>query len=140
MSHPADNDSANRPGQHPVGGDGNSWSAALATLVAARIELLRLESREAASRWAKTAALLAIAAVAALVAWLAIVAGTVAALAAATGCAWHWLALGAALLHLIGAGCCLLAARSSKPPAFPLTRNEFTKDREWFKSLATPRK
>ena len=140
MSKPTDIESANHPGSSPAGGAADSWSAALATLVSARIELLRHESREAAGAWAKTAALLAIAAVAALVAWLAIVAGTVAALAAATGCAWYWLALGAALLHLIGAGCCLMAARFSKPPAFPLTRNEFTKDREWLKSLATPRK
>ncbi len=139
MSHPSDIDPAPRPGQSVASVSDGSWTTALATLVSTRIELLRLESRDAARQWGKSAALLATAAIAAFVGWLALVAGGIAAITAVTGWPWYLPTLGAAALHFGVAAVCVLIARKSKPPAFPLTRNEFTQDREWLKTLAKPR-
>lgn len=144
MSTPSGTDS---PASRQPSADGGrssavpgSWLDALASLVADRAALFRYESKAAASQWARTAVLLVIAALAATVAWLLLVAGAVAALATATGWAWPWVAFGAAALHLVVAGVCLVRAKSAKSPAFPLSRNEFLKDQAWLKSLTTPRK
>lgn len=139
MSNPSHIDPAPSPGQSVAGVSDGSWTAALATLVSTRIELLQHESREAARQWGKSAALLATAAITAFVGWLALVAGGVAAITAVTGCPWYLPTLCAAALHFGVAAVCVLIARKTKPPTFPLSRNEFTQDREWLKSLAKPR-
>ena len=117
-----------------------SWQEALYSLLAARAALFQYESKAAARQWVRIAALLAIAGVAALVAWLLLVAGGVAALSVSTGWPWYWLAMAAAVLHLLAATICLGYAKAAKPPTFPLTQSEFLKDRAWLKSLSTPRK
>jgi predicted phage tail protein len=139
MSTPSEIESASRPGQTPAGAADGSWAAALAALVSARIELLRLESHDAARHWGRSAGLLAVAVLAAFVGWLALVAGGVAAVTALSGWPWYLTTLGAAAIHFGVAAVCALVARRTKPPTFPLTRNEFIQDREWLKKLANPR-
>jgi hypothetical protein len=143
MNTPSDTTTA--PAQPSLSGqDGaaaaGSWVDALATLVGSRIALFRHESGALARHWARIAARLVLAALAALMVWLLLLAGGVAALAAATGWAWYWLALAAAALHLLAAWFLLKSARQASPPAFPLTRNEFEKDRAWLTALTKPRK
>jgi hypothetical protein len=68
--------------------------------------------------------------------WALLLAGGIAAISSATGCPWHWPAIGAAALHFVLA---LLLLRGGSAhtatPAFPLTRAEFQKDREWIENF-----
>ena len=79
-------------------------------------------------------------ALAAFFAWALVLAGGIAVLAAATAWPWHWIALVAACLHALAAAICLRYVKVSRLCAFPITRAEFTKDREWLDTLKTPRK
>jgi len=116
------------------------WSEALGTLLSCRIALIQLESKAAAQQAGKLVALAAFIALATLFAWALLLAGGIAALAAATGWPWHWLALVAGAAHGLAAGIGLYLAKSAARPAFPITRAEFLKDREWLDTLKTPRK
>ena len=73
-------------------------------------------------------------------AWALLLAGGIAALAAATRWPWHWFALAAAAAHALAAAIGFYLARSAARPAFPITRAEFHKDREWLDTLKSPRK
>lgn len=55
------------------------------------------------------------------------------------GDAWVWVMLGAAVVHIIGAGVLLLIAKSRLGvPLFPITLEELKKDQEWLKTNAKP--
>ena len=116
------------------------WSEALGALVGARIALIELESKVAARQASELVALLAGVALATFFAWALLLAGGIAALAAATAWPWHRIALAAAILHVLAAGIGLHRAKAAARPAFPITRAEFHKDREWLDTLKTPRK
>lgn len=116
------------------------WSEALGTLISSRIALIQLESRAASRQARQLAAVIAGAAVAACFTWALVLAGGIAALAAATGWPWYWLALAAAAGHALVAAVCLRLAGAARAPAFPITRAEFQKDREWLDTLKIPRK
>ena len=117
-----------------------NWRDALVGLVASRIALIQLESKGAVRQVVTALASLALAALAAVFAWALILAGGIGALVVATSWSWYWIALGAALLHLLVVGVCLAIAKSAKTPTFPITRNEFLKDRTWLFTLKSPRK
>jgi len=116
------------------------WSDALGALISSRLALMQLESSAAARMAGQLAARIAAAALALICAWALLLTGGIAALAAATSCPWYWLALVAAVGHALGAGLCLQLARAGYRPAFPVTRAEFIKDREWLATLKSPRK
>ncbi len=117
-----------------------SWLEALSMYLNSRIDLMRLEGRSAGRLWGRSAVLFAVAALAGLVAWLALTAGLIALLAVSFSWPWHWVALGAGLAHLLAAAVCVKAALTTNTAAFPLTRQEFAKDRQWLLSLTTRRK
>jgi uncharacterized membrane protein YqjE len=128
-------------GSHPaLAAAPPTWREALGTLVAARIALLEFESKAAARQAGKCLAKLAAAAFATFFAWALGLAGGIAACAAATSWPWYWIALVAAALHGIAASIWLQLAKSVSPAAFPMTRAEFQKDREWLETLKSPRK
>jgi len=116
------------------------WSESLGALVGCRIALIQLESQVAARQAGQLIALIAAAALATIFAWALLLAGAIAAIAAVTGWPWYWLALVAAVLHALAAVIALRRARLAARPAFPITRAEFQKDREWLNTLKTPRK
>lgn len=144
MSTPSSTDST--PFSGSPGGVGPSlaapenWSEALVSLVASRIALIQIESQGATRQWGKCLVSGMIAALAGVFAWALIVAGGIGALAVVTAWPWYWIALGVALLHALVAGLGVLLFKSAKTPTFPITRNEFQKDREWLQSLTTPKK
>jgi hypothetical protein len=53
---------------------------------------------------------------------------------------WHWVAIIAALLHIIPAWLLLREAKSTPTPSFPFTRAEFIKDRQWLQNLRQSKK
>jgi uncharacterized membrane protein YqjE len=116
------------------------WAAALLDLISARSALIEFEAAQASRRTARAAILLASAAMACAFGWLLLVAAGVFLLASATG--WHpaLVTLLAGFLHFAAAIALASAAKSAKLPAFPLTRAEFQKDREWLLSLQSPPK
>jgi len=109
-------------------------------LISSRLALIQLESSAAARQTCQLVACIAAAALALIAAWALLIAGGIAALAAATAWPWYSLALAAAGAHALAAGICLRLARADSRPVFPCTRAEFIKDREWLATLKTPRK
>lgn len=116
------------------------WREALLNLLSARAALVDLEARELARATAAKLMQAALALLALAVTWLLILAGAIGALAAFTPLAWYWIALILALLHAIAATILGKAASQPSPPAFPHSRSEFLKDREWIRNLFTNRK
>ena len=104
-------------------------------LLTTRTSLVRIEAAEALRATRKRLVLVTLLALCAFFCWALVLAGGVAALAAWTGCAWHWVALGAALLHLLVALALFNRAKQPLPPAFETTMAEFRKDREWILKL-----
>jgi threonine/homoserine/homoserine lactone efflux protein len=111
-----------------------NWREALMALIASRVALIRLEARQSAKSGASRAIRMAAAAFCLLFAWMLLLAGGIAALAACTDWPWHWVALATAALHLLLAGLLIITCKAA-PPAFPATRAEFQKDREWIENF-----
>jgi hypothetical protein len=109
-----------------------NWREAIMSLIASRIALIQLESKGAGKEAAKRASLIGGAVGCLFFTWALLLAGGVVAIAEATNYPWHWIAMGAALLHRL--------ARPSGKPAFPITRAEFQKDREWIETFQTTKK
>jgi cytochrome bd-type quinol oxidase subunit 2 len=112
----------------------------LLTLIASRVTLVQLESQDAAKAGARRGLLLIAVLVCAFFAWALLLAGGIAASSQLTGWSWYWIAIAASGAHLAAA---LMFARTAKkpgPPAFPITRNEFQKDREWIENFQKTRK
>ena len=119
------------------------FSALLAAKLAylrARLELAGLEGKEAGVHFA-IALGLAIGGLVVLIfgyAFLVLAVVFAIAWACGGGNAWIWVLLGAALVHLLGAGALFFAVKYKlAQPFFPATRGEFSKDQAW---LTTPEK
>lgn len=117
-----------------------NWREALMTLVATRLTLIELESREVATHIGRRAVRLAAAAACAIFGWALLLAGGVALLASSLGWHWHWIAMAVAAIHLLAAWLLVTSGRTNPAPAFPHTRAEFLKDREWIENLQKHRK
>ena len=68
-------------------------------------------------------------------AWALLLAGGIACLARISGWPWPGIAIACAILHLVAAAALARFACSRIPRAFPITRAEFQKDREWIETL-----
>ena len=117
-----------------------NWREALMTLVATRLTLIQMESREVARDVGKRTLKIAAAAICAIFGWALVLAGGITLLAASLGWPWHLVALAVAAMHLLAAWLLISVGRTSPPPAFPLTRAEFLKDREWIEDFQKHRK
>lgn len=113
----------------------SNWREAIPALVSSRIALIQLEARDAARLGARRAAALIAAMLLMFFAWALLLAGGIAIAADQTGWPWHWIALSAAVLHLLVALILLQSAKTPTSAPFPVTRAEFQKDREWIESL-----
>lgn len=113
-----------------------TWRETAVEFVSARIELVALEASQAGRAAAGRGILLAFIAGCAMTAWLTGIAGLIGWVASAgSGTPWHWIALAAAMLHLLLALVACAALRRPAPPSFPLVRAELSKDREWLLNL-----
>lgn len=117
-----------------------NWREALLNLISSRVALIQLESKDAARDAAARLARLVALVICVFFTWALALAGGTAALAKATGWPWFGIAFGFALLHLIAAAILAKSAKSPSGPAFPVTRAEFQKDREWIENFQTTRK
>ena len=112
-----------------------NWQEALFALIASRLALIAVEFKEAAHAGARRLLFVLMALVCACFMWMLLLAGVTASIAHASGCPWYWIAIGLGALHLLAAMGFVRAAKSPAPPAFPVTRDEFKKDREWIENL-----
>lgn len=104
-------------------------------LIATRVALIQLESKDVTRGVIRIAILLAATFVCVLATWALFLAGGIALIAELAGWHWSWVALSVAALHLLAAIILVRLAKPSGKPAFPVTRAEFQKDREWIENF-----
>lgn len=109
-------------------------------LVAARVSLIQLESKDVAKEASRRAALIGAACVSGVITWGLLLVGCISLIAELGGWPWNRVALAAAALHLLLAFIFIRLSKSSGASAFPITRNEFQKDREWIENFQKTRK
>ncbi len=113
----------------------SNWAEALMALIAARIALIQIEARASAKAGMKRGLSILAAVLCVFFAWILLLAGGIGAISAISGWSWHWLALAAAGIHLLGAILLAITCKEPAAPVFPNTRAEFQKDREWIENL-----
>jgi MFS family permease len=118
------------PAQAPA-----NWREALFALFVSRIALIECESKDAAKHAARRAILLGALVCCVFFMWALLLAGAIAAIAITSGWPWYWLAIGTGAIHMLAAILLAKAAQAPAKPAFPVTRAEFKKDREWIENL-----
>jgi uncharacterized membrane protein YqjE len=104
-------------------------------LIASRVALIQLESKDAATSVARVMLFWGAALCCAVFAWALLAAGAVAAIAQAMHWPWHGVALAAGVLHLLAGTLLAILGKPAMGSAFAFTRAEFKKDREWIENL-----
>lgn len=113
-----------------------NWKALAAEFAQARIELIRLEARDAGKQAAQRAATAVFIVSCASLFWILTVAGLIGLVAAARpDWTWWYIALAAGGIHLLVGLIALLSLRRPADPVFPLTRSELAKDQAWLETL-----
>lgn len=106
------------------------------SLVASRITLIQLESKDAASGTVRSAALILAACGCVFFSWALVLAGGISLVAQLANWPWNYVALAVATVHLLaGLVMARLALKSPRGAMFPITRAEFQKDREWIENF-----
>jgi uncharacterized membrane protein YqjE len=116
------------------------WREALLTLIASRVSIIQIESKEAAKEAAGRLAYAVALIICIFFTWALLLAGGIAALAAATSWPWFWIAIAAAGIHLLAAIGFARAAKAPGKATFTATKAEFQKDREWIENFQKTRK
>ena len=104
-------------------------------LIASRIALIELESKDAVRQGARSAIMLVAAVICVVFGWALLLAGGVSLIAALADWPWYWVALGVAALHLLLGFMLVKMAKPNASTAFPVTRSEFNKDRQWIENF-----
>lgn len=117
---------------------GIDWQSALAEFVSSRVALIQLESKDAVRMIAQKSRYSAMLVAFSLLAWFFFVAGLIGCLHHWTRAPWWAYAMGFGLVHALLAWRIANLLKRPQPPPFPLTCQEFHKDRLWMQSLKTP--
>jgi Putative Actinobacterial Holin-X, holin superfamily III len=115
----------------------NDWQTALAALISARMELIRMESKEATRIAARKTAHAAILAVCLALAWFGLLAGLTGLIQHFCNIDWWLITLIFAALHFLVATIFLSLLKRPSPPIYPVTRTEFQKDQLWLQRIKT---
>ncbi|MEO8614717.1 MAG: phage holin family protein [Luteolibacter sp.] len=118
----------------------SNWREALMSLIASRVTLIQLESKDATRAGAKSIAYLIAAICCVVFAWALLIAGLVAFLSANQGWPWYGVTIGAGVLHLLIGILLATLVKPSGATSFPITRAEFQKDREWIENFQQTKK
>ena len=122
----------------PVPTPAAGWRQALALWFDSRLEIIRIEATEARRSAASRASTAAAFAACTLLGWSLLLAAAIGWLPTVTPLTWPATAAILAAIHLAAALLLLRSLRRPQPPSFPVTRQEFQKDREWLSSLQPP--
>lgn len=125
------------PGTRPNHAPGlpTNWREALMTLIASRVTLVQLESKDAAQEIGRRLALIIAAIVCGVFSWALLIAGIIALISRTMHWPWFEVAIMAGVLHLLLGLLLGVLAKPSAQPSFPITRAEFQKDREWIENF-----
>lgn len=127
------------PPQHPAQDAPSDWQSAVAELIAARVELIRYESQDVARTLAQKTRITVLLVLCAALGWQLLIAAVIGLVSHFTSFPWWGTALALGFAHLIGALIAVARLRQPSPPAFPLTKEEFSRDRLWMQSFKTPK-
>lgn len=111
------------------------WIAAASSFISARLELIKLEARDASQGAAKRGALLAVILICTFLIWALTVAGLIGWISASQSWPWYAVTLVMAGLHLLVAIIAGVLLKKPAAPSFPLTRAELAKDQAWLETL-----
>ncbi len=111
------------------------WSEAVAAMVKSRLGIIQIESKKVISQLVRCLIFIVIACVGAFFGYAFLIAGLVTLIANKAHWPWAYVALGAALIHLVVAGILGMLAKPALAGAFAVTRAEFQKDSEWLKNF-----
>ena len=100
----------------------------------------QLESKELSEQAARRASFIAAACACTFFAWALILIGGISMLSNFTGWRWDAVALALATIHLLVGIMFAKSAKQSGNTAFPVTRAEFQKDREWIENFSKDKK
>jgi hypothetical protein len=120
------------PSQSPPSG---GWAAATSNFLNARLDLFKLEARDASQEAVKRGALLAVVLGCIFLVWLFGVAGLIGLISASQSWPWYAVTLVVAGLHLLLAIIAGTLLKKPAAPSFPLTRAELSKDQAWLETL-----
>lgn len=122
--------------KHPLP---RNWIEAIPALIASRIGIFRIEAQEALSALIAKLVLVAFGALMFVCAWVLLLAGAVGWISAHYEWPWYQVALGASGVHFVLALMMFMIIRAIKRPcAFPVTCQEFEKDRQWLNQIKNP--
>lgn len=117
----------------------DDWQSAIADFAASRIELIRLESKDATRNAAQKLREAVLLIGAGMLGWICLLAGLIGAIHHYTPWPWWYGALLLGVIHALFAVRYAILLKRAGAPAFPLTRAEFQKDRLWMQSLKKPK-
>ena len=129
------------PGETPGTGSHHTqevptnWREALMTLIASRVTLVQLESKDATQEIGRRLSLIIAAIVCGVFSWALLIAGIIALISRTMHWPWFEVAITAGVLHLLLGLLLGVLAKPSAQPSFPITRAEFQKDREWIENF-----
>ncbi len=119
----------------------HSWYEAIPALIASRLGIFRIEAQEALAALIGKLVLIGLAVFLFVCGWLLLLAGLLGWVSTQYGWPWYLVALAAAGAHFLLALVVFLIFRSAKKTcAFPVTCQEFEKDRQWLNQLKNPPK
>lgn len=139
MSHDFSNLPNSSAGESPVAGENRvsgNWKEAIPDLIFSRIGIFRIEAQDAWEVTVRKLILLSVLLFGLFATWSLITAGLIGVISARFNCPWYFAAfsLGGVYL-LVSLMMLLIIKRSKKTESFPITRQEFEKDREWLNQL-----
>jgi uncharacterized membrane protein YqjE len=129
---PPTTDDSSTPAEH-------SWQSVLAEFVGTRLELIRIESQEAAQVAKKHIRITIALSIIGTTAWLSFITGIIGLTAHYSSVTWWMSALAVAGIHALIAIILLCKLKQPIHPLFTFTRSEFKKDRLWMQHLKTPK-
>lgn len=109
--------------------------AAATSFISARIELIKLEARDAGQEAGKRVVLLVVILIGTFLFWLLGVAGLIGWISDSQSWSWYAVTFAVAGIHLLFVIIAALLIKKPAAPPFPLTRAELSKDQAWLETL-----
>lgn len=139
MSHDPPGTQSPRSGSAPVSDEAGlpaNWKEAIPALIASRMGILQIEAKDALEVAVRKLMIWGVLAFCLIAAWMLLTAGLIGLISMFFNIAWYFTAFLLGGMHLLIAFFMRLAFKRSKSiESFPITREEFEKDREWLNQL-----
>jgi uncharacterized membrane protein YqjE len=139
MSHDSSGLPSSKAQGDPVSGESRipqDWKEAIPSLIASRIGIFRIEAEDAIEVVAKKLILWGVTVFCLIATWGLLTAGLIGVISAYCNCPWYFAAFSLGGVYLfISLVMLLTIKRIKKVESFPITCEEFEKDRQWLNQL-----